>query len=551
MFAPFRRAHSALAAATLTLILGGCGAEDTAPAAVPGYRQLHAKYFSKLGGCAQGSCHSGSKGISGLSFSDVEASYKQLVGVAATNDQAAKDGVARVTAKKADASLLYLKLAQTNAALGSKHYGQRMPLGGEGSPGPQTLAAIKRWIDAGAPLEGADFTADVVDTSAQDTTWVKCAATDEAGLRKCLAPEPSPKDFVRVYTPPITVPAQSEVTVCSYLDYIAPTDILLSAAHAKQMVGGHHSAVFVANAPVADHTPHVCGNAEMGNYRFVAATLGSGGLAPGMPSGVALKISKGQQIVIQSHYHNTSGSPRVVMDAVDIQLVVSPDPTKLKIADPFAVLASNFKIPKGFGTYTAEKVCTLDRDMSIYMMLGHAHENAVNFTYERLPVGASQYEEMYRSTDGKALRNSPDIKIFDPGQSWKKGDKLRLRCTWQQTDHDITWPEEMCVALMYYTDGQGFLTCDDNDESPKGGGTAQGCAPPNNPGNELGVGKTCTASGGECAGNNKSTLCIGMFDPTQNYCTFIGCTKDADCGSSAHCAIDPKGSACQPSVCSK
>lgn len=536
-------------AIAVALTVAACGTAEEAPPSVPGYRQLHAKYFGSAGGCAQSSCHSGSKGISGLSFSNAEASYNQLVGITATNAEAAKLGMARVTAKKPDESLLYLKLKESSATLGAKHFGQSMPIGGEGRAGLETLGAVRRWIEAGAPLEGGDFTADIIDDSAAGTTWVKCAATDETGMKTCLGPEPDPKNFIRLYTPPINVPAHAEVTVCSYLDYKAPTDLLLRAALAKQMIGGHHAAVFVANNPVNDHVPHVCGNEEMGNYRFVAATLGSGGMAPGMPEGIALKIAKGEQVVIQSHYHNTSAKPRLVMDAVDIELLVSPDPAKLKIADPFAVLASNFKIPKGVGNFTAEKVCKLDRDMAIYMMLGHAHENAVDFTYERKPMGSETYELLYKSTDGKALRNSPDVKTFSTGLTWKKGDQVRLRCTWQQTDHDITWPEEMCVALMYYTDGQGFLTCDDGDETPKGGGTAKGCVPAGNPGNELGIGKTCTATGGECTDNKQATLCIGMFEPSQNYCTFIGCTKDAECGSGAHCSIDPKGSACQPDIC--
>ncbi len=525
-----------------------CGTAEEAPAA-PGYRQLHANYFSASGGCAQSSCHSGSKGISGLSFSSAEGSYQQLVGVTATNAAAAAAGMARVTANKPEASLLYLKLLESSTTLGAKHFGQSMPIGGEGRAGLATLDAVRRWIEAGAPMEGGDFTADVIDDSAHGTTWVKCSATDAAGLKTCLGAEPDPKKFIRLYTPPITVPAGAEVTVCSYLDYKAPTDLLLRAALAKQMIGGHHAAVFVANSPVADHVPHVCGNEEMGNYRFVAATLGSGGMAPGMPDGIALKIAKGEQVVIQSHYHNTGAKPRVVMDAIDIQLLDSPDPAKVKIADPFAVLASNFTIPKGEGKFTAEKVCKLDRDMSIYMMLGHAHENAVDFTYEHKAAGADAYQLLYKSTDGKALRNSPDVKTFSAGLAWKKGDQVRLRCVWQQTDHAITWPEEMCVALMYYTDGQGFLTCDDADESPKGGGTAKGCVPAGNPGNELGIGKACTAGGSECTDNKQATLCIGIFEPSQNYCTFIGCTKDADCGAGAHCSIDPKGSACQPDLC--
>ena len=58
-----------------------------------------------------------------------------------------------------------------------------------------------------------------------------------------------------------------------------------------------------------------------------------------------------------------------------------------------------------------------------------------------------------------------------------------------------------------------------------------------------------TKEGGECNDNLQSTLCLGLFDASQNYCSFIGCDKDADCGKNAKCQKDPKGAACQPDVC--
>ena len=536
-------------------LLTGCATETKAPTPTakvsdaPGYRQLHAKYFSKLGGCAASSCHGGTKGISGLSFANADASYKQLLGVTPINSEAAKAGLLRVKAGKPSESLLFLKLTASPAVLSAKHYGAAMPIGGEGAPGVKSREAIQKWIEAGAPLEGADFTADIAESEDAKALWIPCAAKDESGLRACLGPAPDAKKFLRIYSPPITVPADSEVTVCSYLDVALTQDVVLQATRGKQMAGGHHAAVFVAVAPQSNHAPHVCSSAEMSNLRFVAGAGGQGGQDTVMPLGIALKIAKNQQIVLQSHYHNTTAVERVVMDAVDIEFI-APGATP-KVADPFAMISSDFVIPKGTGTFMSEKVCTLDRDMSVYMLLGHTHENGVLFTYEHLPAVTGAPNLLYQATDGKLLRNTPEIKQYSDPLPWKKGDKLRVRCTWQQTDHDMGWPEEMCVGLVYYTDGAGFLACDSGDLTPQvlGGGGEKGCAPVDNKGNELGVGKACTKEGDECSDNLTSTLCLGIFDASQNYCSFTGCDKDADCGKGAHCSKDPKGSACQPDVC--
>ena len=41
-----------------------------------------------------------------------------------------------------------------------------------------------------------------------------------------------------------------------------------------------------------------------------------------------------------------------------------------------------------------------------------------------------------------------------------------MTCHWNNlTGHDLTWPEEMCVAFMYYSPGQGFLICDSEEDA--------------------------------------------------------------------------------------
>ena len=82
------------------------------------------------------------------------------------------------------------------------------------------------------------------------------------------------------------------------------------------MIGGHHLGMFVAISPKADPTPHPCTDDDMANIRFIAA--GGGGLDTIMPTGVALRIAKGQQIILQSHYHNTSDEPRRACVALSV-----------------------------------------------------------------------------------------------------------------------------------------------------------------------------------------------------------------------------------------
>ena len=132
-----------------------------------------------------------------------------------------------------------------------------------------------------------------------------------------------------------------------------------------------------------------------------------------------------------------------------------------------------------------------------------------------------------------------------------------MTCGWTNTtDHVLGWPEEMCVGLMYYSPGRGYLMCDTDDPSPvvQSGGEVvdpdAACVVPGDEGNELGVGRYCTVAGGECEDTPEPTLCLAALQPgAPQYCSVILCTDDEVCGEGATCVEEGPGSACVPLVC--
>ena len=310
------------------------------------------------------------------------------------------------------------------------------------------------------------------------------------------------------------------------------------------MGGGHHTAVFVANSPQNDFEPGECTDEDMMNYRYVAGAGGGGGLDTEMPEGVALRIQQGQQVVLQSHYINTTDEPMVVMDAVDLEYA---DDENVTIADPFAMLHSSFEVPPGEEHFEVVSECTADEPMEIYMLLGHTHENGTLFDFEWIRDG-EQPEHLYHATDGRLLRNTPEIKIYDEPLQIDAGDTFRMTCAWENThDHPLTWPEEMCVALMYYGPSRGWMTCGSDDEYPSViGSDGEGCANPGDQGNELGVGRYCTHD--ECQ-DLEASSCLASIDPASNFCSIILCDNDDECGEDAVCVQQSAGSACVPEKC--
>ena len=188
--------------------------------------------------------------------------------------------------------------------------------------------------------------------------------------------------------------------------------------------------------------------------------------------------------------------------------------------------------------------------MDIHLLLGHTHDFGVLFDFELL-LPETEPQLLYHATDGSMLRDTPEIIYYDPPLHLNPGDTIRVTCGWDNTSgHDLSWPEEMCVAFMYYSPGQGFLICDTENTTPVllgGGGGEGGCAQPDDVGNSKGVGRFCTEGGGECEGQEAS-FCIAGFSE-ENYCTVIFCEDDSVCGEDAACVSEGPGSACVPNQC--
>ncbi|MGB0590283.1 MAG: hypothetical protein ACPGU1_11435 [Myxococcota bacterium] len=544
--------------AALYLIVGlfvvaGCEASsssvDTAGsgATTPGYQQLHDAIF--VPSCASGSCHGGPIAVAELSFDDAAAAYAHLLEAAPVVPGAQDSGLALVAPGDLSASLLYRKLAEATEALEAESLGGRMPLG-QPVLGDDALEAVATWISDGAPFDGAPLSPGVVSRGGDEADYIGCDASDADGLKACLGDAPDPSLIQRFYTPPLVIPGGSEMVMCSEVA-VLDAPLRIRAARGKQMSGGHHAAVFVGLMPLGVDGPVPCSEIEMGALRFVAGAGGAGGQDTVMPDGAALTVGKGQRIVVQSHYVNMSPEPRTVMDAVDLELTtVAESPIDV---DAFAVIDSELAIPTETEAYTRVKTCKVDAPMDIHMMLGHTHDYGVLFEIEFIRDGLPELQ--YHATHGPTLRDTPDILMFDEPLHLDEGDEVRITCAWTNTTDDVLgWPEEMCVGLMYYSPGRGYLICDTDDEVPvvQGGGEAspdEGCVGPGAEGNALGVGRYCTVGGGECDDTPEPTLCLAEFDSDAPYCSVILCQDDSVCGDGATCVFEGAGSACVPDAC--
>lgn len=188
----------------------GC-ASDCTPSDCTGaaygstWEALQDRIFN-AGGCTNTLCH-GSASMGGLNLEAAHA-YETLVAHGST-----LSALARVEPGDADTSFLYLKLAAATLQGQSPPVaGSPMPSGGLPPIPADHLEALRRWIRAGAPAEGA-----VVDTAALLSSCLPPASPNK------LPPldPPAANEGVQLYAPPWDLPAQSEHEVCyaTYYDF--------------------------------------------------------------------------------------------------------------------------------------------------------------------------------------------------------------------------------------------------------------------------------------------------------------------------------------------
>jgi hypothetical protein len=382
---------------------------------------------------------------------------------------------------------------------------------------------------------------------------------------------PVPDGAYLFETTEFAVSPTADTLMCTYMPMRLDRDVITRELHSYQAPGGHHVVMFYQPMPYTGADLGVarpCTEQDMVDSRLVGGGDESHEQALQLPAGLGVRIPAGSQIMIQSHYIPVPDAPSRVRDAMTLVPAAPGQVTTL--ADALAISDGDMRIPP-HATYGQTLEYVVDADMGIAMLLGHMHEWGTRFRLELVPADGSASRTLYAPPPGTQLRSNPPVTYYTEASplALHAGDRLRVHCDWDNTtDHVLEFPEEMCVALMYYFPARGFLSGGVVIETHGGGGDGgvastdgnagcvgepgptEDCVRPCNTGNEEGVGKYCTAGGNQCAGNHGAILCTVDLDPTSTpFCT-KPCSTDATCGSGAGCLIvDGGAGGCQPNEC--
>jgi hypothetical protein len=250
---------------------------------------------------------------------------------------------------------------------------------------------------------------------------------------------------------PFSVEAGSERTVCTYVRGENTEALDAVRMQAAQTEGGHHVIVYVVDHPI-DLEPHDCPQGGQPDWSQVLASQDVGQETT-FPPGVGFAIEPQQQYVIETHYINTSSSPKEGVTS-SFSLGFAASGTVSQHAAPYFFGTQNIALTPGAKGQSGS-FCSPPDDMTLLTMFGHEHRLGTGIQVGLTRAGGAE-EPLYESSDWHA---SP-ITHFEGGLALGTADSLRVGCDWQNTGTDtVMFPHEMCYAIGMYYPARGTLMC--------------------------------------------------------------------------------------------
>jgi hypothetical protein len=252
---------------------------------------------------------------------------------------------------------------------------------------------------------------------------------------------------------------------CIYTDTITDHEINVTGATGTQAAGGHHIVVYYTDTP-REPTHHPCIDAEMVSWHQVAGASPDGGEPVlVLPKGTAIKVPAGKQLVIQSHYINTTGATMKVNDKVSIDLAET-DAVK-EFLNYWVMVDLGFQVAPN-STGKSVTTCTVTEDIQTVLLLGHMHELGKHYKLERIDDQGVSQETIFETDWDPVYVSHPPLvtSTLEEPRVFTKGTRFRQTCEWNNNTPDpVLFPREMCLAFTLYFPDKGYFDCDAQAEA--------------------------------------------------------------------------------------
>jgi hypothetical protein len=260
-------------------------------------------------------------------------------------------------------------------------------------------------------------------------------------------------------TPDLTdIASGADITFCSYLDAPVDQDLDIVSFTGHQTEYGHHTILFGVRTARPAGT-RLCDESDMINVRFLAGSAAETGTQD-TPAGVAFRLRQGEQLMIQSHFINTSDQTITGRSWFEVE-AAPPDPSR-QPADLFTVVSTDVHVD-AHATGSAHASCPIGADTQLVMLAGHAHEWGTHVAIHQTAAGGAPVT-LYDQDWSPTRMFDPVIERYPATQPLRfaPGDTVTVDCDYaNDTDQALEFPREMCVAWGYYFPADHELDCVD------------------------------------------------------------------------------------------
>lgn len=219
-----------------------------------------------------------------------------------------------------------------------------------------------------------------------------------------------------------------------------PEDVYIEAYRPINPSGTHHTTLQVDTGPAQADGVTVCKVLQGSGRRLQGSAVG--GESTTLPEGVAMRLSKGEQIVMNLHLFNTQDQPLAGTSGMLIKVRAKADvqhEAQVMLSGPLGLT-----IPPG--RVVQMGTCTLQKDATIFSLGPHMHQLG-----RHMKVTAHSALLGERVLHDQAFDFSHQLVYPIEQVQLAAGDTLRIECTYQnETTHTVGWGDstldEMCFV---------------------------------------------------------------------------------------------------------
>ena len=265
--------------------------------------------------------------------------------------------------------------------------------------------------------------------------------------------------YTRYVTTPVkNITPGTNIEMCEWVAPAATEDQEVLGFTGAQSATGHHAILFATtetNFKVGDS--HECTTADMVSVSYIGAVTETTRL----PDGLFFKLRKGQALMVNTHWLNTTDGTVEGQAVVDVKFG-APDPSHT-IADIFANNGDTFAITPG-APYSYDVSCVFPQDVNFAMVANHMHLNGMSAYTEVLHTDGTSTMLRQDNTWTTDEQFNPVYTVYSRDQPFvvHAGETMHTHCEWiNQGSTTLMFPDEMCAGNGFYFPGNGLSACDD------------------------------------------------------------------------------------------